>query len=191
MSWCLHYLYLYMYILVFVFIYVYTGICIHICIYVICIYICIYWLSNTISILDYVRVVLTVTRWVSLVEQEWPTLPDHPWSLSVLVRVRVAQSSVFHVMFSVSLYLYSFCSLFFGFFFNVFLYLFVCCYFFVCVDFFLSATELAVLRIAVSDYTFDIFKLFIVFPLTTFITRKGIDIKIITVSFIIIYNKTS
>ena len=46
-------------------------------------------------------------------------------------------------------------------------------------------------RIVVSDYTFDIFKLFIVFPLTTFITREEIDIKIITVSFIIIYNKTS
>jgi hypothetical protein len=52
---------------------------------------------------------LTVTRWVSLVEQEVLTLPRHLSSLHVFSEVRVARSLVFCVVFCKSLFvLFSF-----------------------------------------------------------------------------------
>jgi hypothetical protein len=51
-----------------------------------------------------------VTRWVQLVGQKLPTLPEHPSSLSVICGVRVAQSEVFCVVFIRSLFvLFFFC----------------------------------------------------------------------------------
>jgi len=43
--------------------------------------------------------VTTVTRWVPLVEQELPTIPEHLSSSLVFSEVRVAQSLVFCVVF--------------------------------------------------------------------------------------------
>jgi hypothetical protein len=46
---------------------------------------------------------LTITQQVPLVEQELLTLPDHPSSPLIFVRVCVVQSPVFHVLFYISL----------------------------------------------------------------------------------------
>jgi hypothetical protein len=65
------------------------------------------------------------------VEQELPTLPDHPSSPPVFSRVRVARSLVFCVVFCRSLFVL-----------------------------FIFAIVLSVLRFTDSDYPFGIFKLF-------------------------------
>ena len=55
--------------------------------------------SNMISIIRWCSCRLTVTRWVSHVEQEWLTLPEHLSSPPGFSGIRVTQSLVFYVIF--------------------------------------------------------------------------------------------